>query len=59
MEWVVLGLIFFGVTWAARKLFGEPGEKAAVGCLVLGSIMLIASLPIACYLVLRFLVPLL
>lgn len=59
MEWVLLAAIFYGVTLTAGIVFGSRGEKTAAGCLIVGSIGLIASLPVACYLTLRFLVPLL
>jgi hypothetical protein len=59
MELLILALIFFLVVGLSSKLGGETGAKVASGCLIVGSLILIASLPVACYVFLHFILPLL
>jgi len=59
MEWICCAIVFFPVVLGAGKLFGETGQKVATACLIVGSILLIASLPVWCYLFLCFIVPIL
>lgn len=59
MEIICCAIVFFSIVLLARKIFGTAGENVAIGCLVVGSLLFIASLPVACYLILRFVVPML
>jgi hypothetical protein len=59
MEWICCAIVFYGVLYVAGKFFGERGENIAQGCLIIGSILLIVSLPIAFFLFLRFIIPVL
>ena len=59
MEWICCALIFFPVVFLAKKFWGPVGEKAAIAILIIGSFMLILSLPLACYVFLRFVIPVL
>jgi hypothetical protein len=57
MEWICSAIVFFPIVLGAGKLFGETGRKVATVCLIVGSILLIASLPVWCYLLLHFVIP--
>ena len=59
MELLVLGGIFFIVVGPASYFFGEKGAKIASGCLIVGSLLLIASFPVVCYIFLHFVLPML